>query len=179
MGNIDCCSPCNWAAFFKFPTNPNDQCLPAYFHVVFLHHGHSHASIIFSNGFSGYSGQYFNVLNSDSENGLSLLTDGRLNDGTTPKSCNFASMVADFMGEPLSECNVIWFFDIFSSPSLHAWHRLPSCWIIKNMGWQIRGIGWTVDCFLQVWRSGNRKELYWFICSSRKMKILRAFFCRL
>jgi hypothetical protein len=32
-----------------------------------------------------------------------LLTEGRLNDGTTPSLCRVASMVAPFIGEPLSE----------------------------------------------------------------------------
>jgi len=35
-----------------------------------------------------------------------LLTAGRLNEGTTPRRCRVASMVAPFMGEPLSECRV-------------------------------------------------------------------------
>src|ERR1019366_2546490 len=34
------------------------------------------------------------------------LTLGRLNDGTTPSACIVASIVAPFMGPPLSECNV-------------------------------------------------------------------------
>ena len=42
------------------------------------------------------------VRNSDSENGLSLETLGRLNDGTTPSRCIVASMVAPFIGPPLS-----------------------------------------------------------------------------
>lgn len=57
-----------------------------------------------SNGRNGYSGRYFKVLNSDSEYGLSLLTDGRLNEGTIPNVCSVTSIVAPFMGPPLSEC---------------------------------------------------------------------------
>ena len=34
-----------------------------------------------------------------------MLTEGRLNDGTIPNLCSIASMVAPFIGEPLSECN--------------------------------------------------------------------------
>jgi hypothetical protein len=36
--------------------------------------------------------------------GLSLLTAGRLKEGTTPRRCKVASIVAPFMGAPLSEC---------------------------------------------------------------------------
>lgn len=43
--------------------------------------------------------------NSDSANGLSLLTRGRLNDGTTPSFSNVASIVAPFIALPLSECS--------------------------------------------------------------------------
>jgi hypothetical protein len=46
----------------------------------------------------------FKLRNSDSEYGLSLLTDGRLNDGITPSSCKVDSMVAPFIGLTLSEC---------------------------------------------------------------------------
>ena len=48
---------------------------------------------------------YFMVPNRLSEYGLSLLAEGRLNDGTTPNLCSVASMVAPFMGDPLSECS--------------------------------------------------------------------------
>ena len=54
---------------------------------------------------AGYSGQYFSVRNSASENGLSSETRGRLNDGTTPRRCSVASIVAPFIGPPLSECS--------------------------------------------------------------------------
>ena len=37
---------------------------------------------------------------------VSLLTEGRLNDGITPSCCNVASIVAPFIGLPLSEHNV-------------------------------------------------------------------------
>jgi len=47
--------------------------------------------------------RYFKVLNKDSEYGLSLLTDGRLNDDITPSRCSVASMVAPFIELPLSE----------------------------------------------------------------------------
>ena|GEM_PF-4207785 len=50
------------------------------------------------------AGRYFKVLNKDSEYGLSLLTEGRLRLGATPKRCMVASMVSPFIGEPLSEC---------------------------------------------------------------------------
>ena len=56
-----------------------------------------------SNGLDGYAGTYFNVLNMASENGLSLLTDGLLKDLTIPSDCMVASIVAPFMGLPLSE----------------------------------------------------------------------------
>ena len=36
--------------------------------------------------------------------GLSSLTEGRLKEGTTPRRCKVASLVAPFMGAPLSEC---------------------------------------------------------------------------
>jgi hypothetical protein len=39
-----------------------------------------------SKAFSGYSGRYFDVLNHDSKYGLSLLTDGRLNEWTSQLS---------------------------------------------------------------------------------------------
>ena len=38
--------------------------------------------------------------------GLSLLTAGRLKEGTTPRRCKVASMVAPFMGATLSECRI-------------------------------------------------------------------------
>src|SRR5436189_5444176 len=59
-----------------------------------------------TNGLLGYCGQYFSVLNSDSENGLSSLTEGRLNEGTIPSICNVASIVEPFIGPPLSEWRV-------------------------------------------------------------------------
>ncbi len=59
-----------------------------------------------SNGLRGSSGRYLSVRNSDSENGLSLLTEGRLREAATPKRCMVANMVSPFMGEPLSECTV-------------------------------------------------------------------------
>ena len=43
------------------------------------------------------------VRKSDSEYGLSLLTLGREKEGTTPNLCKVASMVAPFIGAPLSE----------------------------------------------------------------------------
>ncbi len=39
-----------------------------------------------------------------SEYRLSSLTQGRLNEGTSPSFCSFASIVAPFIGLPLSEC---------------------------------------------------------------------------
>ena len=54
-------------------------------------------------GPEGYSGRYFMVLNKASENGLSSLTLGLENEGTTPSRCRVASMVEPFMGPPLSE----------------------------------------------------------------------------
>lgn len=47
-----------------------------------------------------------NVLNNDSEYGLSLLTAGRLKDGMTPSPCKVANIVAPFIGPPLSECKI-------------------------------------------------------------------------
>ncbi len=38
-----------------------------------------------------------------SEQELSLLTDGRLNEGTIPNVCSITSIVAPFIGEPLPE----------------------------------------------------------------------------
>jgi len=61
----------------------------------------SRAASRLAKGLIGYRGQYFNVLNSDSENGLSLLTDGRLNEGMTPSRCMVASMVAPFIAPPV------------------------------------------------------------------------------
>ena len=46
------------------------------------------------------------VRNRASEKGLSLLTAGRLKAGTTPSCCRVASIVAPFIGAPLSECSV-------------------------------------------------------------------------
>jgi hypothetical protein len=45
------------------------------------------------------------VRNNDSAYGLSLLTRGRLNEATTPRFSNVASIVAPLIGLPLSECN--------------------------------------------------------------------------
>src|ERR1700722_17765742 len=56
---------------------------------------------------SGYAGQYFNVLNNASENGLSSDTLGRLKDGTMPSQCSVESIVAPFIDPPLSECSLI------------------------------------------------------------------------
>src|SRR5208337_893618 len=53
---------------------------------------------------SGYFTLYFKVLNNDSEYGLSLLTLGLENEGITCNLCRVDSIVAPFMGEPLSEC---------------------------------------------------------------------------
>jgi hypothetical protein len=58
--------------------------------------------------FDGYCGLYFIVRNKDSEYGLSSLTRGRLNDGTTPRLWRVHSIVAPFIGPPLSECKVSW-----------------------------------------------------------------------
>lgn len=65
---------------------------------------HARAASRLAKGVVGYKGQYFKVRNNDSENGLSLLTDGRLNEGMTPSRCMVASMVAPFIGPPLSAC---------------------------------------------------------------------------
>lgn len=51
-------------------------------------------------GFTGSSGRNFNVLNKDSEYGLSLLTPGRLREGAIPSRCNVASMVSPRIGDP-------------------------------------------------------------------------------
>src|SRR3990167_1404048 len=67
---------------------------------------HTSASSVDLNGVSGYCGQYFNVLNIDSEYGLSLLTDGLLKDGVTPRFCKVASIIEPFIGPPLSACSV-------------------------------------------------------------------------
>jgi len=50
----------------------------------------------------------------DSEYGLSLLTAGRLKDGITPSACSVASIVAPFIGLPLSECKTTWPGAMFS-----------------------------------------------------------------
>jgi hypothetical protein len=44
---------------------------------------HARAASRLATGLVGYKGQYFKVRNNDSENGLSLLIDGRLNEGMT------------------------------------------------------------------------------------------------
>ena len=67
------------------------------------HATHPLASWMLSNGRWGYSGRYFTVRNSASEYGLSSLTRGRLKEGTTPSHCKVASIVAPFIGPPLSE----------------------------------------------------------------------------
>src|ERR1700737_198536 len=59
-----------------------------------------------ANGRLGYTGVCFRVRKSDSEYGLSLLTCGRLNDGTMPSHCSIASIVEPRMGLPLSECRI-------------------------------------------------------------------------
>ena len=61
------------------------------------------ASSRLANPSSGHCGQYFNVLNSDSEYGLSLLTRGLPRDGVMPRSYILVSNVTDFIGAPLSE----------------------------------------------------------------------------
>lgn len=54
------------------------------------------------------------VRNRASEKGLSLLTEGRLEAGTTPSFCRMASIVVPFIGAPLSACRV------------SAWRSTPS-----------------------------------------------------
>jgi len=49
----------------------------------------------------GHCGQYFRVLNSDSEKGLSLLTRGRPREGVMPRSYILLNSVTDFIGSPL------------------------------------------------------------------------------
>ena len=49
------------------------------------------------------SGLYFSVRKSASEYGLSSLTRGLLKEATTPSRCSVASIVAPFIGPPLSE----------------------------------------------------------------------------
>ena len=65
---------------------------------------HARAASKLAKGAVGYKGQYFKVRNSDSENGLSLLTDGRLHEGITPSRCIVASLVEPFIAPPLSAC---------------------------------------------------------------------------
>ena len=67
---------------------------------------HAHAASREANGLRGYDGTYFNVRKSASENALSSLTLGLLNDATTPRSRSVASIVAPFIAPPLSECRV-------------------------------------------------------------------------
>src|ERR1019366_2951000 len=74
---------------------------------------HAHAASIDSKGLRGYDGTYFNVRKSASEYGLSSLTLGRLNDGMMPSHGMVASIVAPFIGPPLSECSV----SVFGSTS--------------------------------------------------------------
>ena len=97
---------------------------------------HIIASSSDTNGLLGYCGQYFSVLNSDSENGLSSLTEGRLNEGTIPSICNVASIVEPFIGPPLSEWRV-------TSPSrrfsaTYALETTLACGysIAQYFGWQ-------------------------------------------
>jgi len=52
---------------------------------------HAWASSRLANDFVGYRGQDFTVRNSASENGLSLLTDRRLNEGITPNRMSIAA----------------------------------------------------------------------------------------
>ncbi len=66
------------------------------------------------------------VLNNDSEYGLSLLTAGRLNDGITPKACKVASIVAPFIGLPLSECSTTWFGAMLSRSQMSRITSLAS-----------------------------------------------------
>ena len=63
---------------------------------------HSEAFSMCENGFDGKIGA-FSVLNKDSENGLSLLTEGLENDGMTPSFCIVTSIVEPLIGLPLSE----------------------------------------------------------------------------
>ena len=51
----------------------------------------------------GNPGLYFRVRKSASEYGLSSLTRGLLKGATTPSRCSVASIVAPFIGPPLSE----------------------------------------------------------------------------
>src|ERR1700730_5932803 len=53
---------------------------------------------------SGNSGPYFNVLNSDSENGLSLDTRGRECDRVTSRSASSAATVLLVIDVPRSAC---------------------------------------------------------------------------
>src|SRR4051812_6955308 len=64
---------------------------------------HARASSTVAKPFEGYSGQYFKVRKSDSAYALSSETRGRLKDGTMPSLCIVASIVAPFIGPPLSE----------------------------------------------------------------------------
>src|SRR5262245_57054243 len=61
------------------------------------------ASSIDLKGPSGNTGRRFIVEKFDSENGLSLLTLGRLNDVAAPRACRVGRSVAPFTGPPLSE----------------------------------------------------------------------------
>ena len=62
---------------------------------------HARAASRLATGLVGYKGQYFKVRNNDSENGLSLLIDGRLNEGMTPSRCIVASRVEPFIAPPV------------------------------------------------------------------------------
>lgn len=84
--------------------------------------------------FRGHWGQYFSVLNSDSEYGLSLLTRGLLWDVTMPRSYSFACIMKLFIGLPLSACRTNWRLSHFSrqtercSSSDACWHDSRS-WV--------------------------------------------------
>src|SRR5690606_34399826 len=66
---------------------------------------HSRASSSDLNPLEGQWGRYFSTRNKDSAKALSLLTRGRLYEGSTPNSSSFAFMVCAFIGAPLSECS--------------------------------------------------------------------------
>ena len=68
----------------------------------------------------GQSGRYFNVLNVDSEKGLSLLTLGLLYDGVTPNSSILTFIVTALIGAPLSECNTNGLRPVFSRQQVRS-----------------------------------------------------------
>jgi hypothetical protein len=65
---------------------------------------HARAASKLAKGAVGDKGQYCKVRNNDSENGLSLLIDGRLHEGMTPSRCMVASLVEPFIAPLLSAC---------------------------------------------------------------------------